>query len=85
MKKSRGEALIKEAKKRGYKKGVSVRPVPYAHNIWEISDNNYHYWEDTDRLQIGTDTIYQEGKWATIVETITKEEAEKQLGKTIIN
>jgi hypothetical protein len=29
--------------------------------------------------------IYSKGKWATIVETITKEQAEKELGKTILN
>ena len=31
-------------------------------------------------------TIFQKGKWAEIIkETITKEQAEKELGKTILN
>ena len=29
-------------------------------------------------------TLFKDGKWAEIAETITKEEAEKQLGKKII-
>ena len=30
-------------------------------------------------------TIFSNGRWSKIIEAITKEEAEKQLGKTIID
>jgi hypothetical protein len=83
------EALTKEAKKR-YLNGVTIKSdqdgKTYKYN------NIVEYWagSDSDFLMRCNDSIpgqyvFYKGKWATIVETITKEEAEKQLGKTILN
>jgi hypothetical protein len=79
------EVLIKEAKNRGLK--------PLNHRclqdgkIW--SDNigdEYEYTSKFNKLEIGASVAFEDGKWAEIIkETITKEQAEKELGKTIIN
>jgi hypothetical protein len=78
------EALIKEAKKKGLK--------PLNHRcikdglIW--NDNiggKYEFDLIYNTLDIGASCAFKDGKWATIVETITKEQAEKELGKTILN
>lgn len=77
------KALIKEAKKRGIK--------PENHkclvdgNIW--TDNiggKYDYCGEG--LMIGASWCFYKGKWAEIItkETITKAEAEKKLGVSII-
>ena len=77
------ELLIKEAKKRGLK--------PLNHRcledglIWINNiGGNYEYVKPSGKLQVGASTIFLDGVWAIPLETITKEEAEKQLGKTII-
>ena len=84
------EALIKEAKRRGFKKGVRVDKV----NLSDDYNPNNELKEDTINtnellshgyLWVSSILIYDDGKWATIVETITKEQAEKELGKTILN
>jgi hypothetical protein len=84
------EALIKEAKRRGFKKGVRVDRV----NLSDDYNPNNELKEDTiNTIELFSDgylwvsniLIYDDGKWATIVETITKEQAEKELGKTILN
>ena len=75
-------ALIEEAEKRGLK--------PLNHRclrdglIWE--DNIGGAYQFIDKaLGIGASIAFEDGKWATITETITKEQAEQELGKTILN
>ena len=91
------EALIKEAKKRGFKEGVNFNVTK---DLWDtsiggregfntvIDKNTYDYSESSNSFKIncidGCMSIFTKGKWATIVETITKEQAEKELGKTIL-
>lgn len=81
-----GLALIKEAKKRGFKYGVvaDLTNCGYYANRAKILNENYRYngrWLSVDNF-----IIFEYGKWATIVpETITKEQAEKELGKTIVD
>ena len=84
------EALIKEAKRRGFKEGVRVDKV----NLSGDYNPNNELKKDTINtnellshgyLWVSSILIYDDGKWATIVETITKEQAEKELGKTILN
>ena len=86
------EALIKEAKKRGFKKGdVCGFGINNNSKRLIVSDNFKLNGDYTglylvavgDREQ-GDDIVFKNGKWATIIKTITKEEAEKELGKTII-
>jgi len=82
------EALIKEAKKRGFKEGVVVDCFLVSGNgtIDQYDEDNVYYEiDDKNSLNYGNKMIYKEGKWATIIETITKEQAEKELGKTIVD
>lgn len=74
-------ALIKEAKRRG------VWNVPIIDVCGEVQKEPNDFFDA--ELQVGAlwskyGKIFENGKWATIIETIAKEEAEKQLGKTII-
>ena len=79
-----GNALIKEAKKKGFKEGVKF--IDVVDGELEVVDGNvYQYFPNIDSLTLNSDRIYKNGKWAEIIETITKEQAEKELGKTIIN
>ena len=84
------EALIKEAKRIGFKAGVSVISAHSGHKF--VIDTkcsfefNKNYFDNELYVTCDNGTyavLMKEGKWATIVETITKEEAEKQLGKII--
>ena len=83
------EALIKEAKKRGFKEGVRIKskwmPNISANKLNGkfMFDNKFELCAATNGLMIYT--IFQNGVWAEIVDTITKEQAEKELGKTILN
>jgi hypothetical protein len=81
------QALIKEAKKRGFKEGVKFNSAWRSGAICYF--NGMHYEAKNNSLSSGcshNDCIFQSGKWAEIVkETITKEQAEKELGKTILN
>ncbi|MGK0446510.1 MAG: hypothetical protein ACJA2M_000279 [Polaribacter sp.] len=80
------EALIKEAKKIGFKEGVQFKS---AWNQSSICDFKGMYFDiKNNSLSSGdchNECIFQNGVWAEILETITKEQAEKELGKTIIN
>ena len=77
-------ALIKEAKKRGYKNGnYKCLDLP---NCTEEVVNDFFY-ENKD-LWHGVsgrgNLIFDNGVWAEIIKTISKEDAEKQLGCKII-
>ena len=76
------EALIKEAKKRNVWE-TPIKCLAGKHN-W---DTNNCYDIDFDKysnkLWSSFGVVFEKGKWATIIETITKEQAEKELGKTI--
>tara|TARA_R110000823_G_scaffold234665_3_gene360875 strand:+ start:28 stop:378 length:351 start_codon:yes stop_codon:yes gene_type:complete len=80
------QALIEEANKRGFKKGVIANLTHCGHrnSRAEILNENYRY--NGRYLSIDNFIIFEKGKWAEIIkQTITKEEAEKELGKTILN
>ena len=85
------QALIKEAKKRGFKLGVNFKFIKGGVNysgLRKIAKVGSTFKYENGILQTlgyGEWTIFNNGKWATIVETITKEQAEKELGKTILN
>ena len=78
------DALIKEAKKRGFKRGVEYKTLFDSPNI-QLGKFSLEYMPVRNSLLAITaqGIIFENGKWATIIETITKAEAEKQLGKTI--
>jgi hypothetical protein len=78
------QALIKEAKKRGFKKGVEISYLDNTTNSCGF-DGTLMFLSGilVDKQHA---TIFSYGKWAKIVkETITKEQAEKELGKIILN
>jgi len=82
-------ALIKEAKKRGFKEGVkflSARDgdIRTATNEFYSFDN----WNKYTTLQLDTAWIFKGGKWATIIEEpkvkeMTMQEVNKALGYEI--
>jgi hypothetical protein len=76
------EALIKEAKKRGFKEGVSFLSISDG---VKKQGSYFGYYSTNNQICLGGGTIFKDGQWATIVETITKKQAEKELGKTILN
>lgn len=77
------KALEKEAINRGFKDGVTF--VNLFNNLKYTARNNCFKYLKTGELVIDNNTIFHNGKWAEIIETITKSEAEKQLNKTIID
>ena len=83
------EALIKEANNISYK-NVKINNLESIGNVLLnhhscISSDCYYYNVSENALWFMGRLIFWNGKWATIVETITKEQAEKELGKTILN
>ena len=84
------EALIKESKKRGFKEGVRIKSK-WMRNISENKLNGKFMFDNKFELCATTNvsmyyTIFKNGVWAEIIkDTITKEQAEKELGKTILN
>jgi hypothetical protein len=90
------EALIKEAKNRGFKEGVkfinldsgvvqTVNRLPYFELGRLAVKSTETEWSRSYKGGSSNPSIFEYGKWATIVETITKEQAEKELGKAILN
>ena len=90
------EALIKEAKNRGFKIGVkfiklsngvvqTVDGLPYFEYGRVAVESPKTEWSSVYKGGCSNPSIFDNGKWAEIVETITKEQAEKELGKTILN
>ena len=84
------KALIKEAKKKDYK-NVNINNLETIGNMLSshhsiASSKCYYYNSIENALWFRGKLIFWNGKWATIItETITKEQAEKELGKTILN
>jgi hypothetical protein len=77
------EALIKEAIRRGFKEGceyIGIRDLTI-----QKATKNIDVWNCNSCIDMGFDYVFLDGKWATVIETITKEQAEKELGKTILN
>jgi len=69
------DALKKEAVRRGYGIGVSCK-FGTAKTIREIKSDKFNYNKKFNIFTIGSDAILQNGQWATIIQTITKQEAE---------
>ena len=84
-------ALITEAKKRGFKKGVKFNSVGLGRNNIATCNPKLLYWYDDDSAYSGislecgdgTGMIYSSGKWATIIEQVkevTIEEIQEKYG-----
>ena len=65
----KGEFLKKEAKKRGYKKGITCAFGKGAHNRI-IRENEIRWvpdWQDQGALCMGMNVIFTQGNWAQIL------------------
>ena len=59
------DALIKEAKRRGYKRGVTFKSA-FSGNIRTADDSSLYFYDDGD-LHLDGNAVLCEGKWAEIV------------------
>jgi len=75
-------ALINEAKKRGLIDGNYIKSTNGYLGL--VNDGNWIYSQNANCLYYAGFILFNNGKWAEIIETITKEEAEKLLNKKII-
>jgi hypothetical protein len=76
------KAHIKEAKRIGYKGGDNIGNFNGCGK--EILYNsNYNFSTNTGLFYVGGCCVCEKGEWATIVENITRKQAEKELGKVI--
>lgn len=82
-------ALTREAKKRGFVNGVFLKKSGINKQLFVKNpiNGNFNYFESVNILdsQNGCGHIFDNGKWATIIETITIQEAEKLLKEQGIN
>ncbi len=79
------EALIKEAKKRGFKEGVrfDCARTTRTNCLQQTTKWEYNPYNGNTLSCKRTQFIYSEGKWATIIDQpkkLTVEEVEKKLG-----
>ena len=61
------DALIKEAKRREFKEGVDVK-WHSLDEVWRNSQGKFHYCKDMNSLYFGNYSIFEDGKWADIIE-----------------
>lgn len=79
------EALTNEAKKRGFVKGVCFNIVNGERESINIDKNSRYGFDNYgNKLLMNNWCIFENGKWAEIIKTYTKEEAEKMLNAKIV-
>jgi len=78
------DALIGEAKKRGFESTVSFKPVDYENTVTR-SAFEFGFDLKNNKILFGNYCIFDNGIWATITETITIQESEKLLKEQGIN
>jgi len=79
------KALINEAKRRGYhKKHFICLNGNEEDKDYKSLQVEHDLWDEGSAIHVKNKWCFIGGKWAEIIETITKEEAEKQLGKKIV-
>lgn len=76
--------LIEEAKRRGVWNVPIIQPMNEIPQRESKGKSNEGYVSDSDQLFSQYGIVYWDGKWAEILKTITKEEAEKELNCKII-
>jgi len=77
-------ALICEAKKRGFVKNTSYTITNGDGVINSKDSERFCFDEYGNKLLFNNWSIFEQGIWATIIETITIQEAEKLLNKKIV-
>ncbi len=78
------DALIIEAKKRGFNNISCFKPIDSNSNYNSYKDITFGFKYGENELIFCNRLIFKNGNWAEILETITKAEAEKLLNKIII-
>jgi hypothetical protein len=82
------EALKNEAVKRGFINGALIKKTginkDFIFNFNPINENDFKYFSKLNILDSKEGHIFDNGIWAEVIQTITKEEAENILGKTIV-
>ena len=79
------EALKNEAVKRGFIDGVSFKILNGEREAIHIKNKSRFGYDDFEnKLLMNGWCIFLKGKWTKPIETITKEDAEKELGKKIV-
>lgn len=79
------EALKNEAVKRGLKQGIMIKSFKEYHGLSTLSEKGFEFNFSKNIMHLGGCEIFKDGLWQTPLETISKEEAEKQLNKKIID
>lgn len=78
------EALKAEAVKRGFVKGAYVEKC-LVHGVYGKMDFEWKSeYNDKGQFWLGGFCLFNKGQWASTIQTITKEQAEKELNKKII-
>ena len=80
--------MIPEAKKRGYKNG-NYKCMDLPSCTYQVNEDKFFFtinglWQGEDKFA-KYNLIFEKGKWAEIIQTYTKEEAEKMLNAKIID
>jgi len=78
--------LREEAVKRGFNGKLKFKPIgSHLEVIRDGNENTFGFNESSNQLLYCNYVIFRDGQWATIInpKTITKAEAEKELGKVI--
>lgn len=60
-------ALIAEAKRRGFKEGVTIKR-PWDNQTLNLLKGKPAYYHDMNTLDVGKFTVFNKGKWAEIIE-----------------
>ena len=74
-------ALINEARRRGFKSNIYIEA---DWNGWCKVNEEQPYLDSNNHLWMGRSRIFVNGKWATIIPTMTKQEAEEKLNCKIV-
>jgi len=61
------EALMEEAKRRGYTIGTKIKRDHFPHNKLRVEIDKLSFLYDRNRLEMGGYSIYEKGKWAEII------------------
>lgn len=80
--------LREEAVKRGFNGKLKFKPIgSHLEVIRDGNENTFGFNESSNQLLYCNYVIFRDGQWATIIEpeTITRAEAEKELGKVIMD
>ena len=84
------QALLKEAKKRGFKRGIKFRMIKANIGViptTKITDVQFNYLQRNNELELSTMggyfTVFMKGQWAIPLKQMSRKDAEAKLGVII--